>query len=197
MALAVAVRRSRLLDPRIVLGVLLMALSIVAGVRLLSGAEPDQLVWMAARDLPAGATLQPGDVELVPVTVPDSGAYFPAGQEPAGTLRTRLSAGQLLVPAQLARRAPDTRVVAVPVALERLGTALERGSEVDVWASATHGGDATMVARAVLIDDVARDQDWGNGTATVLLRVPPHHVGAVGSATRSGEVDLVATGAGS
>lgn len=182
----------RFLDPRIVLGIVLMAGSVLAGVRLLASAEPDQWVWAASSDLASGTEITADDLQRVAVSLPDSSTYLPGHAEPAGRLANGVAAGELLPRSSLASLEAPTREVAVSVAPDRLGPGVTRGSLVDVWATPSDGGTAAEVAVAVLVDGVITESDWSSGTSTVVLRVSPEQVGALVTAGRTGDIDLVA-----
>ena len=64
-------RRPGWRNPRLLLGLLLVAASVVVGARLMAAADDTVGVWAVARDLPAGATLDDGDVQRRQVRFPD------------------------------------------------------------------------------------------------------------------------------
>ena len=145
-------------DPRLWIGVVLVTGSVVAGARLLSGADDMTAVWSASSDLVAGQTLTADDLVATRVRF-DEGAdeqrYLPVDDElPAAlTLDRPLTAGELVPAGALGEEADDDTVaVSIAVAAEHVPTDLVRGSHVDVWVI---GEDRRQRAAAELVlDDV-------------------------------------------
>lgn len=126
-------------DPRLWLGVLLVAVSVVAGARLFSAADDSVAVWAAAGDLPAGAPLESDDLVATRVHFADPGdlgGYFTVQDElPADPTMVRgVSAGELLPRAAVAGATPDD-LLEVPVAVdpEQVPGSVGPGSVVDVY----------------------------------------------------------------
>src|SRR3954451_1927034 len=65
-------RRPGWRNPRLILGLLLVAASVVVGARLRAAADDTVGVWVLARDLPAGATIDSGDLQRRQVRFPDA-----------------------------------------------------------------------------------------------------------------------------
>ena len=136
-------------DPRLWIGVVLVTGSVVAGARILSGADDMTPVWSASGDLVAGQTLTAGDLRATRVRF-DEGAdrdrYLEVDDElPAALTLTRpLAAGELVPAAALGEEpADDTVAVSIAVSAEHVPTDLVRGSRVDVWVIA----DRTLAER--------------------------------------------------
>lgn len=136
-------------DPRLWIGVVLVTGSVVAGARILSGADEMTPVWSASGDLVAGQTLTAGDLSATRVRF-DEGAdrdrYLEVDDElPAALTLTRpLAAGELVPAAALGEEpADDTVAVSIAVSAEHVPTDLVRGSRVDVWVIA----DRTLAER--------------------------------------------------
>ena len=127
------------LDARLVLGVLLVLVSVVAGAGLLSSADRSAPVWIAARDLAAGTVLTEDDLERGRARLfgQDAARYLSAeGGPPVGRILERPVGERELVPyAALAApgQSAETREVAVPVAVGHLPPDLQRGQRVDVY----------------------------------------------------------------
>ena len=88
-------------NPRLLLGLVLVAASVVLGARLMATADDTVPVWALARDLPAGATVSSADLESRNVRFPDGAtadAYLSASDPvPSGARLARaVSAGELL-----------------------------------------------------------------------------------------------------
>lgn len=145
-------------DPRILLGVLIVAGSVLAGAVLLGSGEEQEVVWAAAQDLPAGSRVSPDVLVQRPVHFADPAdlAVYAAGPAPVGRVLSRpVGAGELLPRAAL--RGAPRHVVEVPlqVDVDDVPATVHEGSRVDVWV-APRDSSATgrPRARRVLTDVV-------------------------------------------
>lgn len=173
-------------NPRLLLGIVLVAGSVLLGARVLSSADDSVGVWSVARDLPAGATLAASDLERRQVRFPDAGTadgYLAAGtQVPTdATLNRPVSAGELLPRAAIAeQRTADLVEVPISVASDDLPATVRQGSTVDVWVSpdVAATGSGTVRAVKVLTDVVvvavpgAADTLAPQATRQVIVGVP-------------------------
>ncbi len=160
---AVRVRRTRWRDPRVVVGVVLVALSVVLGATLIGRADDTVAVWAVRDPLRAGQPLS--TTRLVRAEVHIAGAaavgrYLAADAPvPSGVVAAHdVGAGELLPRAALTRR-PPVRLTQVPLAVPTgsVPADLRAGQVVDVWvtpdAAATPvDGAAPALARRVLAD---------------------------------------------
>ncbi|MCW2792436.1 MAG: hypothetical protein JWO76_1534 [Nocardioides sp.] len=126
-------------DPRLWIGVLIVAVSVVAGARLLGSADDTVSVWAAATDLGAGDRLAADDLVATRVRFADGGdldGYFTVDDElPADLELTRgVGAGELL-PRGAVGSAGESRLLQVPIAVdaEQVPGSVESGSVVDVY----------------------------------------------------------------
>lgn len=126
-------------DPRLWIGVLIVAVSVVAGARLLAGADDAMVVWAADHDLAAGAEVTADDLEARRVRFVDpgdAGRYLPADAAlPADARLLRgVGAGELLPRAALGDAAA-TGLLHVPLAVEPtlVPRSVRTGSVVSVW----------------------------------------------------------------
>lgn len=134
------VSRRRWQDPRLWLGLFLVAVSVVIGARLLAAADDTVPVWRVTSDLQAGDELTTADVEVAHVHFEEAGSatvYLTAdGPLPDGLRVDRPLAADELVPAA----AVGSDGVAVPrqlplgVTAAGLPAGLGTGDVVDVWA---------------------------------------------------------------
>lgn len=171
-------------DPRLWIGVLVVAVSVVAGARLVGAADDTTRVWALDRDLAAGETVQPEDLTATRVRFAegDTGAgYFSVDDQlPADlTLARGVSAGELLPRAAIGA-ADRTDTLEVPVAVEgdQVPPSVGPGSVVDVWLL----GAGTGSRRAASGPSGARD-----GPALSAVRVvsaPPPDQGFTASGKR-------------
>lgn len=155
-------------------------------------------VVTAARDLPAGHVLGPGDLEVADVAAelaPDAALAEPASAQ-GRRLTTAVPAGAAVAASSL-RDADDPGtpagldVIAVPVDTS-LVPYLTAGSRVRVLASTADPGvtrslSATVVEDAEAEGSIAPGGDPG-GTTTALLAVEPADSAEVAQATREGWV---------
>ncbi len=199
--------RPRWLDTRLVLGLLLVLVSVVAGARLLRGADAATPVWVVTRDLAAGTTLREGDLEPGRVRLfGDASRYVLAqGPGPVGYVLARgvgarelLPASGLLPPEEAARA---RREVAVPVEPGHLPDDLAAGQQVDVYVtpgarSGSSGrtearGDTRLVLAHVPVASRAREQTAAARAQVVVLSVAERDAPALVAALQTGAIDLV------
>lgn len=178
-------------DPRLAVGLALVAASALAGGRLLAVADDRVEVWSTATSLPAGAPVTAGDLEPAVLRPGDTGLldrYLPASAPPpTGSVLLRpVGAGELL-PRAAVGAAPREQRVEVPVAVapEAVASTVGVGAVVDVWVSPDRtAGEADATggsARARLVfDDVtvveAGRPESGLGPASVrrlVVAIPP------------------------
>lgn len=126
-------------DPRLWIGVLLVAGSVVAGARLLAAADDTVAVWALADDRGSGTPVVATDLEVQRVRFGDDEAlarYFPADRDvPDGLVLTRaVGAGELLARSAVADAERD-EVLQVPLAVDpqQVSPDVTTGSVVDVW----------------------------------------------------------------
>jgi hypothetical protein len=145
-------------DPRLVVGVVIVAVCVLLGARVLAAADDTVAVWSLRHDVPSGAVLQRTDLAVARVHFTGTGAdrYLPASAEPAsGSVALHdLSAGELL-PRSAVGDGGDRALVEVPlsVAPDDLPASVVRGATVDVWVTpsgSTSGSTPDDRARARL-----------------------------------------------
>jgi hypothetical protein len=166
-------------SPRLLLGIVLVAGSVLLGARLVAAADDTVGVWAVARDLPAGAALETGDLERRQVRFPDAqtaDAYLAAEDDlPDGaTLNRAVSSGELLPRASFSEAAPEELVeVPVSVLADDLPATVRQGSVVDVWVSPEVSADGETEVKAVRVL-----------TDVVVVAVPRASEGLAPEATR-------------
>lgn len=199
----IAGRRPALPNGRAVVGGLLVAAAVVGTFAAWSGVDdgPSGVAVVAARDLPVGETIDPGDVELVAVDLPGSveGRAF---DDPAPVLGQRTVAP--LVEGELIQRSaivvPEDAAAgrqvsfAIDVADALAGT-LEEGEAVDLLVTYGSGGDSrteVVAAGATVAALPADDGDDVGGQTVVLLSLPEGtDVLALTNAIRQGALTVV------
>jgi hypothetical protein len=189
-------RRPGWRNPRLLLGLVLVATSVVVGARLMAAADDTVGVWVLARDLPEGATVADGDLERRQVRFPDAPTadrYLAAADDlPAdATLNRPVAAGELLPRAAIAEET-DADLVEVPVsvAVDDLPATVRQGSVVDIWVApkvAAVGGQkptAVPVLTDVVVVAVPRSSNTlaPESTRQVIVGVPAERAGDLGKA---------------
>jgi Flp pilus assembly protein CpaB len=191
--LARARRRVRraVLRRRRFLAALLTAVALAAGLHAVAAPPPPSVeVAVAARDLPAGTVLAPGDlvrVAFAPGSVPADLADRTSGR----TLAAPLRRGEVVTSVRLVGPAltdghPD--LVATPVRLPDSGMVglLGVGDRVDLLAADPRSGDAEVIARDVLVLALPAADGAAGSTGLpgrlVVLGVPADGVPALSAA---------------
>jgi Flp pilus assembly protein CpaB len=199
-------------DPRLWIGVVLVTGSVVAGARILSGADDMTPVWSAAGDLVAGQTLTAGDLRATRVRFDedaDRDRYLEVDDElPATLTLTRpLTAGELVPAAALGEEpADDTVAVSIAVSAEHVPTDLVRGSRVDVWVLAdrtlaqrrTRGAAEPVLSDIVVLDAPVVTDAFASATSRQLVLAVPgsdeESLGALLAASGDDRVRVVGRG---
>ncbi len=126
-------------DPRLWIGVVIVAASVVAGSRLLAAADDSVPVWTVSADMATGDEVTGADLAARRVRFVDPAdldLYFPAAEALPADLRLRqdVGAGELL-PRSATATAAESGVLQLPVAVEpaALPPGLGAGSVVDVY----------------------------------------------------------------
>ncbi|MDN4482635.1 SAF domain-containing protein [Demequina lignilytica] len=176
----VRLRRPGWRDPRLIVGVLLIAIAVAGTALLLRSADRTEPVYAARHALAPGAVLEPADLVVVDVRVGD-GYAEPDALEPWGMTVTRpVGAGELVPVAALAEPADfDGRPVAVSVS-QPLAEGVVPGALVDVWLTPADGTASRRIGEALPVSAV--DEDTGGfaaGEETVYVVVPSAEVGAL------------------
>ena len=134
-------------DPRLWIGIVLVAASVVVGARVLAAADDTVQVWAATSELGAGQRVVADDLVAQRVRFADEGAlagYFTVDDElPAGLELSRsVGAGELL-PRAAVGTPDETGLVEVPVAVEPelVPPSVGPGDVVDVYVVAPLGVD--------------------------------------------------------
>ncbi len=195
-------------DPRLWIGVALVAGSVVAGSQVLASADDSTAVWAASHELVAGQVVGPDDLVAVRVRFVDerdSEHYLEIAEEfPEDVTLTRgIGAGELLAESALGDDAASG-VVSVALALppEEVPRGLGAGSHVDVWVLGE--GREGRTRATVALEDVAvlaaprtAGSFGSTGGQQVVLAVPEDESDALAkvlAASGQGEVRLVGRG---
>ncbi|WP_051217831.1 hypothetical protein [Nocardioides insulae] len=179
-------RRPGWRDPRLWIGVAIVAVSVVVGSRLFASVDDTVGVWAVSSDVAAGAELGSEDLVVQQVRFADPGQvdrYFSAQAPVPGDLRVRhsVSAGELL-PRSAVTQSSDTGLVEVPVAAEpeQVPSSVGPGSVVDVYLAdpqsgrdLPRGGAGPVLSEAGVVEAPAMADSFGtSGRRQVVLAVP-------------------------
>ena len=199
-------RRRALPSGRAVVGGFLVAAAVVGVVAVSSSGAgtPADAYAVVTVDVDAGDVLTPGDLELVPVDLPDAQravSYTDLAVLDGATALAPLTAGQLVQSSDVAKPpgGPGLATVSLPVEPARaLEGDLQRGDRVDVIATSTEGGapSTRTVSSGALVVDVVQEGggDLGGPTGlAVELAVPPEDLEAVAEAGAVATVTLART----
>jgi hypothetical protein len=194
-------KRPRWSDPRLVIGVALVAIAILGTASVVARADRTEPYYAARHTLTPGTVLQMSDVVVTHVRV-GSGTYVPASVEPWGEVVTRvIGAGEMIPESSLADAdAYVMRPVAVTTG-SPLAEAIEPGAVVDVWVTrdGLAGPDSVLVAAGVVVDQVDRDASAFSARSgeTVYVLIPSADVGDLLAAlAQADEVSVVGIGRG-
>lgn len=195
-------------DPRLWVGLVLVAASVVVGGRVLAGADDTVGVWALARDVGAGTPLT-GDalvVRQVRFSDPEVLASYLRAVRPVpsgAVLAHDVSAGELLARASIAGQ--QATAFEIPVVVDSAGAPddLDVGDVVDVWVGPAAGSGSDADARRMLtgvpvVGTVRATGPFGDAaTRQVLLgidRVAAARLGPLLGEMSSGSVVLVRHG---
>lgn len=172
-------------DPRLWVGVALVAGSVVAGARIVGAADDTVAVWAAEADLGAGTSL--AEVDLVRRHVrfadgDDLAAYLRADRPlPEGQLLRAVGSGELL-PRAAVGSAARSGTVQLPVSVEpeQVPPSVDSGAVVDVYvvapgagAGARTGEVEPALAGASVVAAPAIEESFGTtGRRQLVLAVP-------------------------
>lgn len=189
--------RSRVwIDPRFIVGLVLVVSSIVGVWWLVTSSGRTVPVYAATETLAPGAVLEASKLRIVDTRlgVAQSG-YLGAGASPDGELivtRT-IEAGELVPLSALgdASSVGSTTLVVEPSG--RLGADIDTGTVVDLWAAAPvddgYGTPEVLVQAAVVVRATEEEGFLAGGGSTALeLAIPRSSVAAVLAATAAGHL---------
>lgn len=187
-------------DPRLWVGLLIVAASVVAGARLLAAADDTVAVWTVAADAGPGTELGADDLVARRVRFADADdltAYYRADAPLPESLRLvrAVGAGELLPRAAVGATDQPVDAVELSIAVEpeQVPPSVRAGSIVDVYllgdASAEEPAEASapgtpLLREATVVDAPGLDVGLGGGTGRrqLVLSVPEADAAAYFSA---------------
>jgi hypothetical protein len=138
-------------DPRLWIGIAIVAVSVVAGARLVESADDSVTVWATSSELGPGDTVVAADLTAQRVRFVDEGdldRYFPADEELPADLRLEHAVGEgELLPRSAVGTSGESDAMELPVAVDStlVPPAVESGWVVDVYLTGAPAGE-TVVA---------------------------------------------------
>ena len=186
--------RRRVLAHRRALAVVLAAAAVLVGLQGMRPAPPpSEVVLVAARDLPSGTVLRPGDVidaSFAEGTAPDAIERRPLGRTLAAPVRRGEAITDLrLVSPALARASPGLVPYPVRIPDADVVALLRVGDRVDVLATDPESAtaDVLLTGAPVLALPTTASREGTDGLAgrLVVLGVPSPDLTEVGSAAVS------------
>jgi hypothetical protein len=168
---AIRVRRPGWRDPRLWIGVLIVAVSVLAGARVLASADDTVGVWAVAADAGPGARINPDDLVVHRVRFADGadlGGYYRVDDQLPSDLRLvhGVGAGELLPRAAVGSAADSGDLVELPVAVEpdQVPGSVRSGSIVDVYlvgSGPQRGSDGPVLTEATVVDSPDPESSFG------------------------------------
>ncbi|MGV1036753.1 MAG: SAF domain-containing protein [Candidatus Nanopelagicales bacterium] len=195
--------RSRLRDPRLALGVGLIAVSVIAATAVVSSADDRVLVWAASHDLATGTVIGESDLVTVPVRLDAADAYLDSSSTRAvgQRLSRPVGTGELVPVAAVGAAPANHRLVTIAVEPLHVPPGLGHGDRVDVYVSSRESaiGNATsrLVMANALVDEAGDSAESTTGEIAVVLDVPVANAATLVSGGRGGVIDLARVPLGS
>jgi Flp pilus assembly protein CpaB len=200
-ALPRAIARSRRIDLRVVVGLLLFFVGILATSGIIRRAQERTPVLVATQSLEPGRTIEKSDLRVAELGLSPGVASLPANELEAVTgsvLRAPLEAGQVITPGAVAAGpAVGAGQVAISVGVapqHAAGGSLRSGDRVQLLATEdTDRPTATTTLLLSGVEVISVDQEQGPAAdplLTVTLAVSSDDATAVAQAANSGVLDL-------
>jgi hypothetical protein len=167
------VSRPRWLDGRLVLGIVLVATSVLLGAKVVGDAHRTRRAVALTRDVAAGTLLSSADLRTVDVALPDGTGYLDDLNEAVGKVVNRSLGSGELVPAAALGTAPPHTVLTVPLGADA-APPLQAGQRIEIWLS-TDSCPSVVLLADVPVQDVRQPSAGGfsaDGGQDVVLRVP-------------------------
>ncbi len=180
------IRRPHWRDPRLGIGVVLVALAVALGAWTFAQADRTEPVYEARETITAGESLDEETLVLTRVRLAGLEERYltPDALEP-GSIATRTIGAGELVPVGAVGRAEHVRVRPMTITTTA-ATPVEAGMRVDLWVAARDPqtrdlGEPELIAPAVTVRSVTEDSSMfaAGGARAVELLVPEELVPAV------------------
>jgi hypothetical protein len=169
-------------DPRLWVGILIVAVSVVAGARVLAAADDSVSVWAVAADMGAGDSVGTDDLVARRVRFTDAtdlARYFGSGETmPADLQLVRgVGAGELL-PRTSVGAAASTGLLQVPLAVDaaQVPPGVVAGSTIDIYLVPSAGGECSpacsgqpVLTSVTVVDASSVDEGFGSSGRRQLV----------------------------
>lgn len=179
------IRRPSWRDPRLGIGIVLVALSVALGTWAVSAAGRTVPVWSASRTITPGESLE----GLVALEVPPHMVenYISAEEPPEGVSDRVIGAGEL-IPASAVVTATDLDIRTVVVTSDgELSPLVVPGTRVDLWLSPDDGEPAFAVLEDIVVRSLVESSSaFASQGASVELVLESQQVGTVITAMNDG-----------
>lgn len=187
-------RKPSIRDPKLIIGVLLIALSVMVGSWAVNDAKGLSVAYVAVKPLIPGQPFTSEDVKAVELNLAgQSGRYLSAALEQGETAIALRAIGEneiIPLDAITSQANSDTRIVALPIS-EDLSQSIIVGSQVDLWhipksGLVDGGSEPKEVARGLYVSEVPGSEgafSVGSGKIVHVV-VPTTQVSAVLSAVK-------------
>jgi SAF domain len=187
---------------RLALGTLLVLVAVLGGALVLQRAQRLQPVYVAARDLPSGTVLDPADLTVARVNLPDAELRHylqPTGSVTGRVLTIPVPKDALVPAANVAASAPAGDMVELPISAERgdVARGLRPGDRVQVIAAYSDGprrGQAVVLLPSAEITELLQEAGGISGTdrqTGVQVRMPKDSAPLVTAAIASARIFVV------
>ncbi|EEH63827.1 SAF domain protein [Gleimia coleocanis DSM 15436] len=131
-----------LTDPKFLIGVFLIIISISLTTLLINKARGGQEYYEATKDIPAGQIITLSDLKVISARV-DGDAYLRAGQLTENTLTTRtINKGEMLPKAALVKENSQAYRQIVINVTPKIPTSVKVGSKVELWVVPEENGNS-------------------------------------------------------
>lgn len=187
-------RRPRLKDPRLLVGIVLVVLSVLLGALLASRASATTTVLVAREDLVIGDALGPDDFTSSEVRLGDQSASYAASPEeiPDGsTVLQSVHAGEMLPVAAIGQGGGgDLRPVVIPVE-SAVADSVGPGRPVELWRTEADDREQDALAELLVEDATVRrvfeGSTLGMRSMSVEVLVPSKDLPSVLEALAAGD----------
>jgi hypothetical protein len=161
--------RPKWLDPRIVVGLLLVIAAVVVGAKVIGSSRQTIPIWAAAHDLAAGTVVTDADLVRAEVNLGDSVAGYLSADTTAGgrVLNRQVTAGELLPSAALAASPDGGRLLGIGIEASDMPPGVTHGSVIDLYlmpmttGAVAARGNAELVAKEVTVQSVTAPSSGG------------------------------------
>ena len=167
-------------NPRSLVAIALLIISLMAAMGIASEAKHSVLIWAAARELVPGTVIRGGDVKTVRTLLPEnSSRYYSNKAAVVGlTVLRPIGAMELISTSSITRQPDPEHLHSLPLRIARndLPTDLTAGQRVDLYAlsvsNATNPFDPFLIIQNSVVESIDQKSRELGGDIGVVLSVP-------------------------